>query len=577
MPETLRGTRLGAFFPPIRRCGLNLSLSPAVWAAETGCQGARALLFNSYVFVYAFLPLALAGYYTTARFGRRPAILWLIVASFVFYGWWNPAFVPLLVISITFNYAVSRLIGATAERPRLQGWILKFAVAANLGALIYYKYAVWLIGLMDATGLLHARLHDIVLPLGISFFTFTQLGYLLDCRHGIAKDRDVLDYVVFVTFFPHLIAGPILHNGEMMPQFADLATYRFSATSFAVGLVMFVLGMLKKCLLADPIGAIVPAGYAHPEALSLLASWQTVLSYSLQLYFDFSGYSDMAIGLALMFNLRFPLNFNSPYKAQSVVEYWQRWHMTLTRYFTQYVYNPLAIAAMRRRTARRLPINRLAQMTVRGFTSMAAVPIFVTILLAGIWHGSGAQFLVFGLLHACYLTVNRAVRIFRPNVPTPTRIGTLWRVALTYLCVLVASVFFRAPSVSAAVTMLDGMVGMHGFGFSFPAPDVLLARPDGLLTTLQAHGLVHAASWRDTAQAGESLLRIALLYGIVWAMPNTQQIFAEYRPALEEVIRSPFNWLRWRPTPRWAIVMSCATTLAGLAVGGTGEFLYFQF
>jgi D-alanyl-lipoteichoic acid acyltransferase DltB (MBOAT superfamily) len=535
------------------------------------------LLFNSIVFVYGFLPLALAGYYTSARFGRRPAILWLIFASFIFYGWWNPAFVPLLAISIMFNYAASQAIGATAERPVLQGWILKAAVAANLGALVYYKYAVWLVGLVDATGLIHARLHDIVLPLGISFFTFTQLGYLLDCRHGIAKDRDLLDYVVFVTFFPHLIAGPILHNGEMMPQFADPATYRFSATSFAVGLGMFVFGMLKKCLLADPIGAIVPAGYAHPEALPLLAAWQTVLSYSLQLYFDFSGYSDMAIGLALMFNLRFPLNFNSPYKAQSVVDYWQRWHMTLTRYFTQYVYNPLAIAAMRRRTARRLPINRKAQMTWRGFTSMAAVPIFVTILLAGIWHGSGAQFLVFGLLHACYLTVNRACRIFRPTPPAPTRLGVLWRVALTYLSVLVASVFFRAPSVAAAVAMLGGMIGLHGLTGAVTLASGLAPHAGGVVAALQANLLLPPGAWQPIADAAVQVLWIGGLYVIVWAMPNTQQIFADYAPALGEVTRSPLAWLRWQPDRRWGIAMGCASMLAAIAIGGTGEFLYFQF
>jgi alginate O-acetyltransferase complex protein AlgI len=539
-------------------------------------QGARRLLFNSYVFFYAFLPLALVGYYATARFGRRPAVLWLILASFVFYGWWNPAFVPLLAISIAFNYGASLLIGATEPSPTLQGWVTRLAVAANLAALIWYKYAVWLVGLLAGTGLIHAELHGIALPLGISFFTFTQIGYLLDCRNGVARDRNLLDYVVFVTFFPHLIAGPILHNGEMMPQFADPRTYRFSATEFSVGLGVFVLGMLKKCLIADPIGGVVPIAYGHPEALPLFSAWQAVLSYSLQLYFDFSGYSDMAIGLALMFNLRFPLNFNSPYKAQSVVEYWQRWHMTLTRYFTQYVYNPLAVAAMRRRMARKLPINRQAQMTLRGFTEMAAVPIFVTILLAGIWHGAGATFVVFGLLHAIYLTINRACRILRPNPPPPTRFGVVWRVALTYACVLVASVFFRAPSVPAAVAMLGGMIGLHGIGPALPVP-AELARFGSSLAAIHLQGMVQPTSWTKAARAAGYVLSIIGLYGVVWAMPNTAQIFAEFRPSLNDVAPASFAWLRWRPTPRWAIAMGCATTLAALAIGGTGEFLYFQF
>jgi len=540
-------------------------------------MGASDLLFNSYVFFYAFLPVALAGYYTTANFGRRPAILWLIFMSFVFYGWWNPAFVPLLAISIAFNYTASLLIGASEPKPRLQGWITGLAIAANLGALTYYKYAMWLVSLLHDIGLARAELSGIVLPLGISFFTFTQIGYLLDCRHGIAKDRNLLDYVVFVTFFPHLIAGPILHNGEMMPQFGNPATFRFSSTEFSVGLGVFVLGMLKKCLIADPIGAVVPIAYSHPAELPLFSAWQAVLSYSLQLYFDFSGYSDMAIGLALMFNLRFPLNFNSPYKAQSVVEYWQRWHMTLTRYFTQYIYNPLAVAAMRRRMARKLPINRQAQMTPGGFTSMAAVPIFITILLAGIWHGAGATFLVFGLLHAIYLTINRACRILRPNPPAPTWFGVVWRVALTYASVLVASVFFRAPSVPAAVAMLGGMIGLHGIGPALPVPTDLLARFSALLIALHAQGAVVPASWTAAGQAGLGVLSIIALYAIVWTLPNTAQIFAEFRPSLTEVMPASLGWLRWRPTPRWAVLMGCATTLAALAIGGTGEFLYFQF
>ena len=540
-------------------------------------KGRTPLLFNSYVFVYVFLPLALAGYYTSARFGRRPAIVWLIFGSFVFYGWWNPAFVLLLTISIAFNYSASLLIGATETRATLQGWVTKLAVAANLAALVYYKYAMWLVGLLNNTGLVRAELHGIVLPLGISFFTFTQIGYLLDCRHGIAKDRNLLDYVVFVTFFPHLIAGPILHNGEMMPQFADAKTYRFSAAEFSVGLGIFVMGMLKKCLIADPIGANVPAAYAHPEALSMLASWQAVLSYSLQLYFDFSGYSDMAIGLALMFNLRFPLNFNSPYKAQSVVEYWQRWHMTLTRYFTQYVYNPLALAAMRRRMARKLPINRAAQMTMGGFTTMAAVPIFVTIVLAGIWHGAGATFLIFGLLHAIYLTINRACRIIRPNPPPPTRFGVVWRVVLTYASVLVASVFFRAPSVPAAISMLTAMAGLHGLRGAAAATAHVASHLAAVVGPVPMAAAVQQGSLYRIIKLLEQVVPVIGLYVVVWAMPNTQQIFCEFRPALDEVTRSSTAWLIWRPNGRWAFVLGCATALAALAIGGTGEFLYFQF
>ena len=533
------------------------------------------MLFNSYVFLYAFLPLCLAGFYATARFGRRPAAVWLVLASLAFYGWWNPAFVPILAVSVAFNYAAGALIGGTIERPRLQTWLLRLAVAADLAALVHYKYVAWLASLLRGFDIVDLRLDDVVLPLGISFFTFTQIGYLLDVKHGLVRDRSALNYAVFVTFFPHLIAGPILHNGEMLPQFANPATYRFDARNFGVGFGIFTVGLLKKCVLADPIGAAVPMAFAQPDALTLLSAWHAALAYSLQLYFDFSGYSDMAIGLALLFNVRFPLNFNSPYRAESVIDYWQRWHMTLTRYFTQYVYNPLALAAMRRRRARGLRVDRTAQLTARGFLALVALPIWVTIVLAGIWHGAGATFLVFGALHATYLTVARAWRIARPNAPAPSRGGRLWRLALTYGCVLVASVFFRAPSVPAALSLLAGMVGLHGVG-TLALPQELAAA-GSLPGWLLAHDIVELAPWRAAVAAWLTVPWLVGLYAIVWLAPNTQQIFANARPVLDEVTPASFGWPCWRPGLPWAVVCGGAAALGLLAMGGTGEFLYFQF
>jgi D-alanyl-lipoteichoic acid acyltransferase DltB (MBOAT superfamily) len=536
------------------------------------------VLFNSYVFLYAFLPIALAGYFLLARFGRLPAALWLVVVSFVFYGWWNPADVPLLAISIGGNYLLSLLIGATEQRRGLQSWVLALGVAINLGALGYYKYLAWLIGLLNAAASTRLDVPGIVLPLGISFFTFTQLGYLIDCKQGVAKDRGFLNYLVFVTFFPHLIAGPILHNGEMMPQFAAPATYRFSADNFSLGLGIFVIGLLKKCLLADPIGAIVPAGFAHPADLPLFAAWHVALAYSLQLYFDFSGYSDMAIGLARMFNLRFPLNFNSPYKASSVIDYWQRWHMTLTRYLMAYLYNPIALSIARRRVARGLGVSRAIYATPGGFASLVMAPIIVTMSVAGIWHGAGAQFLVFGLLHAVYLSANHAWRILGPrraHGAVPGLTAHVGSVGLTYLCVLVGSVFFRASSVPVALSMLAGMVGLHGIAPHFPLP--LMPHEGTLGAVLLAHGIIEIARWQDTARTLVAIGGMVGLYLIVWGLPNTQQIFAYGVPALDAVEPGPIAWLRWRATLPWAVAFGCASVLALLAVGGTGEFLYFQF
>ena len=494
------------------------------------------MLFNSYVFVLAFLPLALAGFFLAARQGQRAAGIWLIAASLTFYGWWNPAFVPLLLVSVAANWTAGELIHRLAHRPRWQNAALATAIAANLAALIYYKY------LASMLGFLRIAYADPVLPLGISFFTFTQIGYLLDRHAGSVRDASPLNYALFVTFFPHLIAGPIVHNREIMPQFAEPATYRFNPQNLAVGLSIFVIGLLKKCLLADPVSAAVVPGFAHPEALTLFAAWHVALAYSLQLYFDFSGYSDMAIGLARMFNIRFPLNFNSPYRSRSVVEYWQRWHMTLTRYLNLYLYDPIALAVTRHRQQRGLPTGRQAQATVRGFAHMVLLPTFVTLALAGIWHGSGLTFLVFGLLHATYIAINQAWRIAHAR-----KLPAALAILLTYLAVLVGAIVFRAPTLNIAWQLLCSMLGSHGIAFAIDA---------------------HAA--RD-------LVMLAALYLIVWGAPNTQQIMRAWEPALGRVQPGPLPRLVWQPSLNWAMAMGGATTLALLAIGGTGEFLYFQF
>jgi D-alanyl-lipoteichoic acid acyltransferase DltB (MBOAT superfamily) len=506
------------------------------------------MLFNSYIFIFGFLPLALTGFFVSARWGRVPASLWLVLVSFAFYAFWHPPFLAILLVSIAFNYAMSELIGRSEARPRLQTALLTATVSADLGALVYYKYLFSLFQFMRDHGLADIQFDAVALPLGISFFTFTQIGYLIDVKQGVAKDRGLLNYMQFVTFFPHLIAGPILHNQEMMPQFADRSIYRFSATNLATGGFIFIIGLLKKCLLADPTGAIVPAGFAQAGALPMFEAWHVALSYSLQLYFDFSGYSDMAIGLAFMFNIRFPLNFNSPYKAASVIDYWQRWHMTLTRYLNLYLYNPIALWITRRRLTKGLKTTRKAYATVGGFSAMVLFPTFVTMTLAGIWHGAGLQFVIFGLLHALYLSINHACRIFAPRPAGPAKADSpalhAGKVLLTYLAVLVGAIFFRAPSVTAAIDLLEGMLGLRGAGAPPRVADM---------------------AW------------IVLLYAIVWGMPNTQQITSLYEPTLAKIQSGGFPWLRWRLTAPWAVVGGVAAIIGLLSIRSDSEFLYFQF
>ena len=511
------------------------------------------MLFNSFLFVFGFLPVVLGGYFVLSRLGRTAGAGWLIAASFVFYGWGNPRFAILLAISIGLNYAVSIGITRLSDHPIAQGWVTGGGIAFNLGALAYYKYLGSLAGFVHVLTDRMPLLDPIALPLGISFFSFTQIGYLIDCKTGLAKERGPLNYLLFVTFFPHLIAGPILHNRDIMPQFACASTWRFSTDNFAAGTTMFVIGLLKKVVFADPLSHWVTKGYADPATLTLAQSWNLVLCYSLQLYFDFSGYSDMAIGLARMVNVRFPMNFNSPYKAQSVIEYWQRWHITLTTFLTAYLYTPLALRLMRGRRARKRPLDRAAQCTVSGFTAMIAMPLFATMGLAGIWHGSGLNFVIFGLLHASYLTVNHAWRLWRPGLGSRSAGSMIGRIVLTYLAVLIASVFFRAPSLQQAVQVLAGMVGRHGTG----APSMALQ--------LQSVGGASHLVW------------LGWLAVVVWALPNSQQIMHRCDPVLGPVDPPRWRGLVWRRGLSSSLALGAGLAVAIVAFGGTGEFLYFQF
>jgi alginate O-acetyltransferase complex protein AlgI len=511
--------------------------------------------FNSYVFLYGLLPIALVGYYGAAHlYGARAARIWLCLASFVFYSWWNPIFVVLLMGSIAFNYVLSLyLVGDEAGGSLRQSRLLFVAVAANLLLLFYYKYLFPMLGFFHSLGWTTVDFGSVILPIGISFFTFTQIGYLVDCRQGLVRDRNLLNYVLFVTFFPHLIAGPILHHREMMPQFADDDTYRLRVENIAVGLTLFTVGLFKKVILADSIAPWAEIGFADLQHIYLVQAWSVALAYSMQLYFDFSGYSDMAIGLGIMFAIRLPLNFNSPYKSMSIIDFWQRWHITLTRYLTLLVYNPLALWVARHRQQAGQTMNRQAAATPWGFTSMIAFPTLATTLLAGIWHGAALQFLCYGALHGVYLCVNQVWRIFhKPFVaPSPLRTGALysivWRVVLTYCSVLLAEVVFRAKSPSDAAILIQGMFGFHGAEFPLPIPLVY-----------------HCA--------------LVLALGIVaFGCPNVYQMLNRWSPALTKV--RPTRWLvlAWRPT--WLSAAGIGTLLAAAALNSerATEFLYFQF
>lgn len=299
------------------------------------------MLFNSYSFIFGYLPVTLVGFFLLGRSSHRLAALWLAAASLLFYGWWNPVYVLLVMASISINYAFGYKIGHARIRSEHKAkMMLTGAVVTNLGLLVYFRYANFFI--VNVSQLTGAELNvvNIVMPLGISFFTFTQIAFLVDVYRGIVREYNFIHFVLFVTYFPHLIAGPVLHHKQMMPQFGNAGTYRISLENINIGLTIFIAGLTKKVLLADqfalyanPVFDVVAQG-GEPK---LLEAWIGSLAYTLQLYFDFSGYSDMAIGLSRMFNVKLPLNFDSPYKSRNIIEFWRRWHMTLSTFLRDYL------------------------------------------------------------------------------------------------------------------------------------------------------------------------------------------------------------------------------------------------
>lgn len=519
------------------------------------------------------------GFYLLAGSDRhRMAGVWLCLASLVFYGWWDVGYVPLLVGSILFNYFLGGYLLRSPSR-----YVLAFGVACNLLLLGYYKYTGFLVHTFsDAFGL-NWTIDAIVLPLAISFFTFQQIAYLSDAHDGVVKEHDFINYALFISFFPQLIAGPITHHGEMLNQFKDSSRFRPRMDLFALGITVFLVGLFKKVVLADPMGETASPIFATAAAGTVPGmhdAWVGALSYTLQIYFDFSGYSDMAIGLGLLFGISLPQNFDSPYKARNVIEFWSRWHMTLTRFLTAYIYNPLVLSMTRLRMAAGKPQPRRGKMTAGAFVTLVAYPTVLTMFLSGIWHGAGWQFLVFGLLHGFYLVAAHGWRAFKAHrgwkVDSEVLSHRVLAVALTFLCVIVAMVFFRAADVPTALRMLAAMLGLNaGSGLNLVDPGLLeqgfgAAGP----TLLQQLGRIARADFTP----------IVLLLFFVWVLPNTQQWMRHYPTALNWRPRA--HWLdRWMPIASWRPVRTIGVgvgvfsffALARAFSAAPTEFLYFQF
>jgi alginate O-acetyltransferase complex protein AlgI len=505
------------------------------------------MLFNSAHFVLLFLPITLTVFFILGKMGwRRLAIAWLVAASMFFYGWFSLRYLAMLVVLILINFWVGQTLARDFRGGKQNPYLLASGIAINLAVLGYFKYANFFIGNVNAAFGTAFALRNIILPIGISFFIFQKIAYLVDAYRGEAEGYDLLEFSLFVMFFPQLIAGPIVHHKEIIPQFrrSDL---RLSYADLASGISLFVTGMIKKVMIADTVANWANQVFSAAKAgspLSFFDAWSGALSFAFQIYFDFSGYTDMALGLALMVGIRLPLNFNSPYKSRNIIEFWRRWHITLSRFLREYVYIPLG--GNRHGRARRY------------------LNLMLTMLLGGFWHGAAWTFVVWGCLHGVYLVINHAWQGGRERLGWKTELGAIGKVGgsvLTFICVVIAWVFFRAENFASAAAMLKAMTVPSDVG------------------TISMRWVV-----------------ISALLAIVWFLPNSQEVLGAWRPAIDEInparlpalLRSAASRLGFvSPAGTFALTKStgavAGTLLLGLLVyqvlGSTAlqPFIYFQF
>jgi len=492
------------------------------------------MLFNSYIFIFAFLPLILLGYYTLNHLGHlRAGKLLLLTGSWLFYGWWNPIYLPLLLGSIVVNYTIAGKIqsyGRSREIIPPKKRLMILAVCLNVSLLAYYKYMDFFIFNANLLPGVDFDFLHLALPLGISFFTLQQIAFIVDCYRTGLKERDPIDYALFVSFFPQLIAGPIVHHREIMPQFGSTDNRLFRSDNFVLGIFVFSVGLFKKVVIADSFEILVNHGFDSAQTLNLLEAWLVQYSYTFQLYFDFSAYSDMAIGLALLFNIELPVNFRSPYKGTSIINLWQRWHITLTRFINAYVYKTI--------------LRSFPEITFKA--GMAAS--FLAMIISGIWHGSAWTFVVFGVLNGAAIVVNHLWRKTRFSMPA--WLG--WFITFHFFSMTL--VIFRATTWSDAFKIYAGMLGLKGNSFHVAASKLMGTDAPWFFTL--ASNPAQKDQWATWALSA----MVIFFIGIVALTPNSMDMKDKFKPGkavlLLQVIISVFS-----------VMM----------ISKASEFLYFQF
>jgi alginate O-acetyltransferase complex protein AlgI len=490
------------------------------------------MLFNSYEFIFIFLPVSFFIYFYLNH--KRLTIaskIWLVLTSLFFYSWWNIVYLPLILASVFFNYTLASAILEHDELKKKyfsKKSLLQIGLVFNIGLLAYFKYANFFISNTNSLVNTDIELIHLALPLAISFFTLQQIAFLVDSYEGLAKEKSFLNYIMFVTFFPQLIAGPIVHHKEMMPQFVSIRNKAKNYKNIALGLFILSIGLFKKVVIADTFAIWATAGFDTATTLNLFEAWFTSLSYTFQLYFDFSGYTDIAMGAALLFNIKLPINFNSPYKATGIIDFWQRWHITLSRFVTTYIYTPL----------------------VKSFENLnfhkAMIATFVTFLIAGLWHGASWMFVIFGGLHGLALVVNNYWK------KTKIKINKILAWFITFNFVNITMVFFRAEEWDDAIKVLSSMFSLD----NIMLPNIL----ESVLPFLNKYGVEFG--WYTQNIQGKSFTLIFLIIGFILVL--------FFENSSKKLDNFKLNFIN-------SFIFVMAFTISLYKLSGYSEFLYFRF
>lgn len=507
------------------------------------------MLFNSYAFIFIFLPIAVMGFYYLARVKRDYSIIWLVFCSLSFYAYWKPAYLILILLSISINYSLGEVVSKNTlyklKKPQRKHF-LTLGVVFNLTLLGYFKYANFFVDNVNLISGSQIHLEAIILPLAISFFTFQQIAYLVDAFRGNIPHGRLLDYCLFVSFFPQLIAGPIVHHQELVPQFKSNSdkSYDVIKTNLIIGFSFFVIGLFKKTIIADSIANYVDPVYLDAAAgvgIATLSAWLATFAYAFQIYFDFSGYSDMAIGLGLMFGIHLPFNFNSPYKARNYFEFWQRWHMTFTRFMRSHVYLPLARS--------------------RRFKFPHMMALALSVILGGFWHGASMTMVLWGVLVAMIMIVNHYWHVFRRclghDLSQHTSVGIFLSIVVTFSAGTLSRVLFRSENMTSVEGLFYSLLGQKG---SLDIPSNMTY---------------------------DIYIWFVFLIVLCWFMPNTQQLFKRYDTGIDPYafnnthMSTRINYfvdkMVFSFKPLWLIFIGFITTFALMGIMRTQSFIYFQF